>query len=181
MADVFNAKKRSEVMARICSRGNKETELLLLGILRKHGVTGWRRHLRLPGKPDFAFPQHRLAVFVDGCFWHGCPQCYRRPKSRQEYWDAKFQRNKTRDRKVNRLLRRKSWRVVRFWQHELQRMPLSCVNRIQELLVAPQLKKSPLSGPFSAATSQRNHRIPTQRIRHQRTSLRSAGNACRES
>src|ERR1043166_2862372 len=86
MVDVVSKRKRSEVMSLIRSRGNRETELRLIEIFRKFGVTGWRRGVDLPGKPDFVFRTERMAVFVDGCFWHGCPRCYRRPKSNQVYW-----------------------------------------------------------------------------------------------
>jgi len=68
MADVFSKRKRSQVMAAIRSKGNKDTELKLASILRAHGIKGWRRHQPLVGKPDFIFLKQRLAVFVDGCF-----------------------------------------------------------------------------------------------------------------
>ena len=78
MPDVFTKEKRSEVMSLIRGKGNKETENALLALLRQNKITGWRRHLPLPGKPDFAFQKQKVAVFVDGCFWHGCPKCYTR-------------------------------------------------------------------------------------------------------
>ena len=92
-------------MAAIRSRGNKDTELKLASILRAHGITGWRRSQRLPGKPDFVFRRQRLAVFVDGCFWHGCPRCTQAPKNNAAYWRAKASYNKRRDAKVGRELR----------------------------------------------------------------------------
>ena len=113
MPDVFNKKKRSEVMSRIRGRGNQTTELALAKIFRHHGITGWRRHQKLFGMPDFLFRNARLAVFVDGCFWHGCPRCYRRPRSNKKFWDEKIARNKARDGRVNRERRRLGWRVIR--------------------------------------------------------------------
>ena len=74
---------------------------------------------QLTVRPDFVFRRERLAVFVDGCFWHGCPEHFRRPKSRQKFWDAKFARNQERDRLVTRALRAAGWRVLRLWEHEL--------------------------------------------------------------
>ena len=74
----------------------------------------------LPGRPDFAFPKAKVAVFTDGCFWHGCPRCYTRPKSNRKFWDAKVARNRERDREVSRGLRRKGWRVIRIWEHALK-------------------------------------------------------------
>jgi DNA mismatch endonuclease, patch repair protein len=88
-------------------------------ILRSNGITGWRRHLPLPGKPDFAFRSARLAVFVDGCFWHSCPTHGRRPDSNQNYWLPKLARNKRRDQHVSRELRASGWTVIRFWEHDL--------------------------------------------------------------
>jgi DNA mismatch endonuclease, patch repair protein len=120
MADVFSKRKRSEVMAAIRSKGNKDTELKLASILRTHGIKGWRRHLPLPGNPDFVFPKQRLAVFVDGCFWHGCRWHCRMPQENRKYWQQKISRNAARDRETNRLLRQIGWRVLRVWEHELK-------------------------------------------------------------
>ncbi|MFA6013513.1 MAG: very short patch repair endonuclease [Gallionellaceae bacterium] len=119
MTDIWSKQKRSEVMSLIRSRGNKATELRLIEIFREFHITGWRRNQLLLGKPDFTFKRERVVVFVDGCFWHGCPKCYKRPSSNQEFWDAKIANNRKRDRLVNRELRRLEWRVVRIWQHQL--------------------------------------------------------------
>src|SRR2546430_3690772 len=97
MADVLSKKKRSEVMASIRSSGNRDTEQKLIAILRAHGLTGWRRNQKLLGKPDFVFLGERLAVFVDGCFWHGCPIHCRRPSSNRGYWLPKILQNRKRD------------------------------------------------------------------------------------
>jgi DNA mismatch endonuclease (patch repair protein) len=119
--DVFSRRERSRIMSRIRSRGNATTELRLIEVFRAHKITGWRRNHELPGKPDFVFRTKRIVVFVDGCFWHGCPRCYRRPLSNLKYWDAKISRNRKRDRTVRRTLRKLGWRVVRVWAHELAR------------------------------------------------------------
>lgn len=119
MSDIWSKQKRSEVMSLIRSRGNKATELRLIEIFREHGITGWRRNQKLIGKPDFTFRRERIVVFVDGCFWHGCPRCYQRPKSNRKFWDEKIAANRKRDRRVNRELRGLGWRVVRVWQHQL--------------------------------------------------------------
>lgn len=120
MADVFSKAKRSQVMAAIRSSGNRDTELRLVTIFRAHGIKGWRRHLPLPGRPDFAFPKERLAVFVDGCFWHGCRWHCRMPASNRAYWRGKIQRNKARDRATTKYLRQAGWRVLRLWEHSLK-------------------------------------------------------------
>jgi DNA mismatch endonuclease (patch repair protein) len=121
MADVFSKSMRSQVMAAIRSRGNKATELRLISIFRAEGIKGWRRGAVLPGKPDFAFHRLRLAIFVDGCFWHGCPWHCRMPKSRPEYWKPKIARNKRRDLEIRKQLRSIGWRMVRIWEHSLKR------------------------------------------------------------
>ncbi len=119
MADVLTKQKRSQVMAAVCSTGNKATEGSLAMMFRRHGVKGWRRHLPLPGKPDFTFLRQRVTVFVDGCFWHGCPQHLRMPASNRSYWLEKIARNQARDRAVTRELRLEGWEVLRLWEHEL--------------------------------------------------------------
>jgi len=122
-------------MSRIRGRGNKDTELTLMKLLCQHRITGWRRNQKVFGKPDFLFKSKRLAIFVDGCFWHGCPRCYRRPKSNRKFWDAKIVRNRERDREVNSKLRRLKWRVVRIWEHELARSESKCIARIEKALL----------------------------------------------
>lgn len=129
MADIWGKQKRSEVMSLIRSRGNKATELRLIVIFREFGITGWRRNQAILGKPDFTFRHERVVVFVDGCFWHGCPKCYRRPGSNQKYWDAKIAANHKRDRYVSRELRGLGWQVVRIWQHQLDK-PARVAGRV---------------------------------------------------
>src|SRR5580700_1063132 len=102
MPGVFNKEKRSKVMAAIRSRGNKDTELKLASIMRAKRITGWRRNERLTGQPDFVFRRERLALFVDGCFWHGCPKHLRMPRSNEKYWRQKLARNQRRDGIVTR-------------------------------------------------------------------------------
>ena len=136
MTDVFSVGKRSEVMSRIRSQGNKDTELRVIDLFRKARIKGWRRNQKLVGSPDFVFPALRVAVFVDGCFWHGCLRCYRRPSSNREYWDAKVARNRQRDRDVTRSLKRLGWRILRIWEHELVgRNEARCLQRIKRMLL----------------------------------------------
>jgi DNA mismatch endonuclease (patch repair protein) len=109
------------LMSRIRSKGNKKTEDRLRVALQLHKMRGWRRHTALPGTPDFVFPAARLAIFVDGCFWHGCPKHFRPPGRNAQFWLAKISANKRRDRRVDRELKDKGWRVVRIWEHQLTR------------------------------------------------------------
>jgi DNA mismatch endonuclease (patch repair protein) len=108
-------------MSRVRSHGNKDTEIALAKLFRRHKITGWRRNQKIFGKPDFLFRQERLAVFVDGCFWHGCPQHGTQPINNRSFWKTKIARNQARDRLVNLTLRRAGWRVLRIWGHELAR------------------------------------------------------------
>jgi len=132
MSDIFTKEKRSQVMAAIRSKGNRDTELKLASILRAHRIKGWRRHQRLsgiPGSPDFVFRRERLVVFVDGCFWHCCPKHGRTPDSNRSFWLRKLTRNKKRDRVVSKQLRSAGWRVLRFWSHDLSN-PKAIVRRL---------------------------------------------------
>ena len=120
MADIFSRQKRSEIMSRVKGRGNKLTELRLIKLFRARGFTGWRRNSRIFGHPDFIFPHLHIAVFVDGCFWHGCPIHGQLPESNRDFWMRKLQRDKSRDILVNSELRKRGWKTVRIWQHELR-------------------------------------------------------------
>lgn len=107
-------------MSLIRSKGNKATELKLMAIFRESGIKGWRRNQHLHGKPDFLFRKQRVVIFVDGCFWHGCPKHLRMPQDNRVYWLAKIRRNAWRDKRTNRLLRKDGWSVLRIWEHELK-------------------------------------------------------------
>ena len=134
MPDVFTKAKRSDVMSRIRGHGNKATELALIKLFWQHEITGWRRHQNVFGKPDFIFRRNRLAVFVDGCFWHGCPKHCKIPAGNRAFWERKFAANKARDRRVNRELRKLGWRVVRIWEHDLTKRGEVCARRIHTAL-----------------------------------------------
>ena len=148
MADIFTKAKRSFVMSRIRSRGNQDTEVALAKLFRQQKITGWRRQLALrfqvsgskfQVRPDFVFRQSRLAVFVDGCFWHGCPKHGTQPKGNAAFWRRKFSNNQKRDLLVTRALRRANWRVIRIWECALKKNPLSCLRRIQRNLLRREL------------------------------------------
>jgi len=107
-------------MSRIRGKGNEKTEVRLAKLMRAEGIRGWRRHLPIPGRPDFSFQKQKVAVFVDGCFWHGCPRCFRLPKQNRAFWKAKIEGNRKRDRSVNVRLRRLGWKVVRIKECQLK-------------------------------------------------------------
>jgi DNA mismatch endonuclease, patch repair protein len=120
VADWLTPTQRSYNMASIRSTKNRSTEEAFVRLLRDAHVTGWRRHRHLPGKPDFTFYSERTVVFIDGCFWHGCPACYRLPEDNRKYWAAKLQMNRRRDRRNTRTLGAQGWRVMRVWEHTLK-------------------------------------------------------------
>jgi DNA mismatch endonuclease (patch repair protein) len=138
VGDVFDSLKRSEVMSRIRGKGNRSTELPLASAFRRARITGWRRHLVLKLKvkskhraaaaaaaavlvtrPDFVFKKERVAVFVDGCFWHQCPLHSKVPENNRAFWKVKLARNVERDRQTNAALRSLGWVTMRYWEHEL--------------------------------------------------------------
>ena len=128
MNDFLTPAQRSALMAKVKGHSNASTELRLVALFRALGVTGWRRSATLQFKtdkmkfkvrPDFIFRTRKLAVFVDGCFWHGCPIHATQPKQNAKFWREKIARNQARDRLVTRTLRARGWRVIRLWEHEL--------------------------------------------------------------
>jgi DNA mismatch endonuclease, patch repair protein len=122
MLDPLSPAERSERMSRVRSRGNRSTEGRVREELVDQGIKGWVSHPdSVPGRPDFYFEERRLAVFVDGCFWHGCPNCGRLPKTRVEFWRAKIGGNRRRDRLSNRRLWREGYRVLRIRECDLKR------------------------------------------------------------
>ncbi|TVQ31071.1 MAG: very short patch repair endonuclease [Phycisphaeraceae bacterium] len=119
-------------MRRVRSR-DTSCEFLLRSALHTRGLRYSLRR-KLPGSPDIVFSRARVAVFVDGCFWHGCPQHCRRPSSNTKYWHAKIDRNMARDARVNGELEALEWRVVRLWEHEVRRSPARCAARIERMV-----------------------------------------------
>jgi len=118
--DRVSKEQRSRIMARIRSCGTAPERKL--GELLRALLPGERieeRPASLPGKPDYFLPGLALAVFMDGCFWHGCPKCHRLPEDNRAYWELKLRRNRARDRAVNAALRAAGIAPVRIWEHEL--------------------------------------------------------------
>lgn len=111
---------RSRIMSSIRSKSNRSTELALRLALVRAEISGWKLHQPLPGRPDFFFPRRQLALFVDGCFWHGCRNCGHIPKTRSKFWSTKINRNKQRDRTATAALRSAGISVIRIWEHELK-------------------------------------------------------------
>lgn len=140
--DTVDRKTRSRMMSRIRSRGNRTTELRARMILVRAGVRGWTISGKwLPGKPDLSFPSKRLAVFLDGCFWHSCPKCGHLPRTNRAYWSRKLRRNSEHDRHANSKLRAIGWRPLRVWEHEL-RDPARFRSKMAAGLRMPRLRET---------------------------------------
>ena len=120
--DTFDTVTRSRIMSRNRSRGSKSTEWKFRSLLMRSGIRGWRlgHGSGLTGSPDIVFTRRRLAVFLDGCFWHGCRRCRSIPTTNRAFWMNKIGKNRKRDKKVQRALHEKGWNVVRIWEHELR-------------------------------------------------------------
>lgn len=119
--DVFTVAKRSQIMSKVRSTGNASTELKLIAEFKERKITGWRRKSKIFGHPDFIFPKLRVAVFVDGCFWHGHDCRNTKPKDNADYWRAKIERNQRRDQAATERLTALGYRVVRIWECEFQK------------------------------------------------------------
>jgi DNA mismatch endonuclease (patch repair protein) len=157
--DIWPAQKRSAVMARVKSKGNASTEVALARAFRRNGVNGWRRHVpvRVAGRvirPDFVFPLSRVAVFVDGCFWHRCPIHCKVPSTRRSFWSAKLMANTLRDRKGRRALQKEGWLVVGIWEHSLRRSEDQCAQRV---LAVTRNKGRNIGPAHSGRTLRRPH------------------------
>ena len=126
----------SKTMAAIKSKNNRSTELKLRMVLIRRGISGFRLHAKdLPGNPDFVFIKEKIAIFVDGCYWHGCPRCGHIPKTRSAFWSAKIKRNKERDKQKNRELKDIGVKALRIWEHELKRGNiLKTISKIEKEL-----------------------------------------------
>lgn len=120
MADTFSESERSAIMKKIKSNGNKSTEQKLIDIFLQNGIKGWRRNYLVKGKPDFVFPNLKIAIFADGCFWHGhhCRNII--PKQNAGYWSEKQKQNVNRDKKINKLFTNRGWTVFRFWECDIK-------------------------------------------------------------
>lgn len=141
MADIFDREKRSNIMRKVRSQKNNSTELKLLSVFRENNITGWRRNYPVKGHPDFVFIDKRVAIFVDGCFWHGHDCRNTQPKENAEYWLKKRIRNIKHDKEITDAFKSRGWTVMRIWECELQKKKLyDTLTRIQEVLKNNQSK-----------------------------------------
>ncbi|PJZ28317.1 very short patch repair endonuclease [Leptospira kmetyi] len=134
MTDIYNSEKRSEIMSKVKSKGNISTEIALIKIFKEKKIKGWRRGSLLPGRPDFILPKFKIAIFADGCFWHGHSCKKKSPKLNAAFWENKIAQNRKRDRSVNKSLIKLGWKVVRIWECKIKE------KKIPKLLLLAQDK-----------------------------------------
>lgn len=111
-------------MRKVRSSGNKSTEIKLIRLFKENHITGWRRNYKIFGNPDFVFLKYKIAIFADGCFWHGHNCRNTKPKDNADYWKNKIDKNKNRDINVNEHLRTKGWTIFRIWECEIKNKKL---------------------------------------------------------
>lgn len=133
MTDVLTPEQRKYNMSRIRGK-NTEPERKLRKLLWSQGIRGYRIHYNLPGKPDIVFPKRKIAIFIDGCFWHRCVACFQEPETRKEFWMKKINSNVERDLKTTKQLQNDGWTVLRFWEHEIRKTPNEVVEKIIKCL-----------------------------------------------
>jgi len=133
MADNVSKEKRSKIMSNIRGK-NTKPEITIRKLLWAQGIR-YRIHSRkIFGTPDISIKKKKLAVFVDGCFWHGCKKCYKEPKTNTEFWRKKLAYNKQRRTKVKRELRKKGWIALEFWEHRVKTEPQKIMKEIAPYL-----------------------------------------------
>ena len=132
MTDVLTKEQRSYCMSRIRGRDTKPEVLLRKALW---GL-GFRYRLKntLPGKPDIVFPSRRVVIFVDGCFWHKCPQHFQVPSNNRDFWKEKINSNVQRDQKINEALKQLGWKVIRLWEHEVKKTLPEALNKVVPFL-----------------------------------------------
>jgi DNA mismatch endonuclease (patch repair protein) len=129
MPDTVSPEKRSDTMRRVKGK-NTSLEMKARRALHRRGLR-YRLAYPLPGRPDIVFVRARVAIFIDSCFWHGCPQHLRMPHSNEEYWHAKIARNVDRDNRTNASYKDLEWRLIRLWEHELKENFEACMDAIE--------------------------------------------------
>jgi DNA mismatch endonuclease (patch repair protein) len=122
MPDTLSPADRKKTMQAVKGK-NTSLERKLWSMIAGMRISGWSKNAAdVPGKPDAAFLREKVAIFVDGCFWHHCPHCNRPlPETNREYWEKKIHRNVGRDQEINEELRAEGWEVVRIWGHEIKK------------------------------------------------------------
>jgi DNA mismatch endonuclease, patch repair protein len=127
--DKLTKKQRSECMSHIKGK-DTGLEMIFRISVRQLGIRGYRLYPKIIGRPDMYFPKHKIAVFIDGCFWHGCPRCNSIPATNTGFWEKKIEKNRLRDKAVRIELRKLGIQMIRFWGHEIRRNPGRCAKKL---------------------------------------------------
>jgi DNA mismatch endonuclease (patch repair protein) len=134
MTDIVSKKKRSEIMSAVRSKDTK-MEIVFKKAIRQKGFKYDKKSSKYFGKPDIVFKKYKTMIFLDSCFWHGCRKHCRMPASRKKYWRNKIERNKIRDKEVNRFYEKTGWKIIRIWEHEikkdLNKVVLNTIHKIK--------------------------------------------------
>jgi DNA mismatch endonuclease (patch repair protein) len=134
MADKFSKDVRSRIMSSIRSQDTK-IEITFRKTLWSAGYRYRKNSSKMLGKPDVVLRKYKTVIFIDSCFWHRCPYHFKKPKSNLRYWNPKIKRNKERDKEVTYWYRRKGWKVLRFWEHRVNKSLESCINKTIDVLL----------------------------------------------
>ena len=133
MADKFSPKKRSQIMSKIKSK-NTKLENKIISDLWKKGFRFRRNVASLKGKPDIAIKKYKIVIFIDSCFWHGCPQHCRMPSTNKIYWEKKIKKNRERDKEVSNYYKKNGWHILRIWEHKLKDNYENVLVEIEEFI-----------------------------------------------
>lgn len=133
MVDILSKKQRSYCMSQIKAK-NTKPEIIFRKYIWSKGIKNFIVKNRFTGKPDLVFTKKKIAVFIDGCFWHKCPKCYIKPKSNKSFWNSKIKQNLKRDAVVNKSLKSEGWNILRFWEHDTNKNINSCYKSLLKRL-----------------------------------------------
>ena len=136
MADVFTKEKRSEIMSKIKGK-NTKIELIVSSFLHKNNIRFRKNNAKILGRPDISIKKYKIAIFINGCFWHGHDICkaYRTPKSNTGYWFEKIESNKRRDKNINEQLAKDGWNIFTAWECDIKRNKLETLNEILKFVL----------------------------------------------
>ena len=132
MADTVSKRKRSEIMRAVRSK-DSNIEVDFRKAIWKAGFRYRKNPTKYFGKPDIVLSKHKTVIFIDSCFWHGCIKHCRIPGTNKKYWVNKIERNKKRDKKVNKYYKKLSWKIIRIWEHNIKDTP-KMFHRIKEII-----------------------------------------------
>ena len=129
MTDVFSKKKRSEIMSKVRSKDSK-IEIKFRKALWKEGFRYRKNSTKYFGKPDLVLLKYKTVIFIDSCFWHSCKEHGTIPSTRKKFWTEKLEKNRQRDKEVNRYYKKEGWKIFRVWEHEIQKKPVKTLEKI---------------------------------------------------